>query len=157
MNFRNGFFAGLIVAAIVGIYLVRLWQPERQVTLHSAHLISHVENRDWDAVGEAIAEDYQDRWGHDRALVLERLREVFRAMPNARVAPLGPTVSAAGGTGKWIAKVTITGAGEYAAVIEARVNGLPAPFEMEWRNRSWKPWDWKLVRVDNPALEISGL
>ncbi|MCA1658230.1 MAG: hypothetical protein LC627_02910, partial [Verrucomicrobiaceae bacterium] len=65
MNFQNGFFAGLIVALIVGIYLARLWQPERQVTLHAAHLISHIENKDWDAVGDAIAEDYQDRWGHD--------------------------------------------------------------------------------------------
>lgn len=157
MNFRNGFFAGLIVAVIVGIYLVRLWQPERQVALHGAHLLAHIENKDWDAVSDAIADDYQDRWGHDRALVLERLREVFRAMPNARVAAVDPTVSAGGGKGNWIAKVTITGAGEYAAVIEARVNALSAPFEMEWRNRSWKPWDWKLVRVENPALEISGL
>ena len=157
MNFRNGFFAGLIVALILGIYLARLWQPERQVALHGAHLISHVENRDWDAVRDAIANDYHDRWGHDRALVLERLRQVFQAMPNARIASVDPAVSAANGNGNWVGKITITGAGEYAAVIEARVNALPAPFEMEWRNRSWKPWDWKLVRVENSALEISGL
>ena len=157
MNFRNGFFAGLIVALIAGIYLVRLWQPERQVALHGAHLLSHIENKDWTAVSDLIAEDYQDRWGHDRALVLERLREVFRAMPNARIAAANPAVNAANGKGNWVAKVTITGAGEFAAVIEERVNALPAPFELEWRRRSGKPWDWKLVRVENSALEISGL
>ncbi|MEY2519758.1 MAG: hypothetical protein QOF24_1517 [Verrucomicrobiota bacterium] len=157
MNFRNGFFAGLVVALIVGIYFVRLWQPDRQVTLHAAHLLSHIENKDWTAVSDAIADDYQDRWGNDRALVLERLREVFRAMPSARIAAGDPAVQAESGKGNWVAKVTITGTGEFAAVIEERVNALPAPFEMEWRRRSAKPWDWKLVRVENPALEISGL
>ena len=157
MNFRNGFFAGLLAALIVGIYLARLWQPERQVALHATHLLSQIENKDWPAVTNLIADDYQDRWGHDRALLLERLREVFRAMPNARIAAADPAVHAERGKGHWVAKVTIAGAGEFAAVIEERVNALPAPFEMEWRRRSAKPWDWKLVRVDNPALEISGL
>jgi hypothetical protein len=78
-------------------------------------------------------------------------------MPNARIAATDPAVSAGGGKGNWTAKITITGAGEFAAVIEERVNALPAPFEMEWRRKSAKPWDWKLVRVENPALEISGL
>ena len=29
-----------------------------------------------------------------------------------------------------------------------------APFELEWRRQSAKPWDWKLVRVSNASLEI---
>ncbi|MEY2529381.1 MAG: hypothetical protein QOJ05_1471, partial [Verrucomicrobiota bacterium] len=59
--------------------------------------------------------------------------------------------------GAWSAKITITGAGEFGGAIEARVNFLEAPFELEWQRGATWPWDWKLVSVRNPALEISGL
>jgi hypothetical protein len=146
----------LLIAVIVGIYLIRLWQPERQVELHSAHLLAHLEAKKWKRAGEFIANDYQDQWGHDRAVVLERLREVLRALPNAKIEATGRIVRAEGGRGEWIAKVTLTGTGEYAELIKARVNSLDAPFELEWRRGATWPWDWKLISVRNPALEISG-
>ncbi|HEY1583637.1 MAG TPA: hypothetical protein VGF73_11125 [Chthoniobacterales bacterium] len=34
------------------------------------------------------------------------------------------------------------------------VNSLTTPFELRWRRESWKPWDWKLVEVRNPGLEL---
>jgi len=156
MNFRNGFYAGLVVALIVGVYLVRLWRPERQVELHSTHLLAQIEKKNWKSAGEFVANDYQDRWGNDRALLLERLREVFRAIPDARVEVSGPVLRIENGSGHWTAKITISGAGEFADLIEARVNSLDAPFELEWRQGATWPWDWKLVSVSNPALEISG-
>jgi hypothetical protein len=156
MNFRNGFYAGLVVALIVGVYLVRLWRPERQIELHSTHLLAQIEKRNWKNLGEFIGSDYQDRWGNDRALLLERLREVFRAMPNARIEASSPMVRIDNGRGSWTAKINIKGAGAFADLIEARVNALEAPFELEWRRGATWPWDWKLVSVRNSALEISG-
>jgi hypothetical protein len=156
INFRNGFYAGLLIAVIVGIYLVRLWQAERQVHLHSAHLLVQIENKSWKEAGEFIGNDYQDQWGNDRALLLERLREVFRALPNARIEAAGPIVRTDNDRGHWIAKITIKGTGDYGDLIEARVNSLATPFELEWQRGATWPWDWKLVSVRNPALEISG-
>jgi hypothetical protein len=157
MNFRNGFYAGLLVALILGLYLVRLWQSERQVELHSAHLLSQIESNDWNAVGEFIAPEYQDRWGNNRALLLERLRRVFRALPQARLEPATPSVRTENGQGYWTAKITITSAGEFAGLLESRVNSLEAPFELEWRRGATWPWDWTLVSVRQPDLEITGL
>ena len=157
MNFRNGFYAGLLVAAITGLYLFRLWQPERQIELHSTHLLSQIEKKNWKAVEQFVGRDYQDRWGNDRALLLERLRTVFRALPNARINAEATSVRTESGQGDWSAKITITGAGEFGEVIEARVNSLETPFELEWRRGATWPWDWKLVSVRNPGLEISGL
>jgi hypothetical protein len=157
ITFRNGFYAGLLVAVIVGLYLFRLWQPERQVDLHSKHLLSQVEKKNWKAVEEFVGREYQDRWGNDRALLLERLKVVFRALPNARIEAQSPSVGIGEGQGNWAAKITITGTGEFSGLIEARVNSLEAPFELEWRRGATWPWDWKLVSVRNPALEISGL
>jgi len=31
---------------------------------------------------------------------------------------------------------------------------LGAPFELQWRRISGKPWDWKLIRVSNPELQL---
>lgn len=154
-NFRNGLYAGLLLAAIMGIFLVRLWQPERQVQLHSAHLLAQIEKKNGSGIAAFIGDGYQDRWGHDRTALLERLREVFRYVGNPRITAKDVGIRVESAKGFWRGRITIKGTGEFATVIEERVNSLPAPFELEWRRGSNKPWDWKLVRVDNPALEIS--
>ncbi|MDP9003392.1 MAG: hypothetical protein M3N12_01225 [Verrucomicrobiota bacterium] len=158
LSFRNGLYAGLLAAVILGLYLVALWRPERQVRLHTAHLLSQIEKRNWQAAAEFIGNDYQDGWGLDRAILLERLREVFRLLPSTRIEANDPQVRTETVKGLCTARITITGgAGEFASVIQARVNSLTAPFEFEWRRQSSKPWDWKLVSVRNPALEVSDL
>ena len=156
-SFRNGVYAGLLVAAIAGIWLATLWRPERQVRLHTAHLLSQIERKNWRAVGDFVGDDYQDRWGNDRGRALDRIREVFRFLPNARIEPSGAQVRIENRMGYWQAKITVRGGpGELTTLIEERVNSLPAPFELEWRRGSSKPWDWKLICVRNEALEISG-
>jgi hypothetical protein len=154
VTFRNGFYAGVLLAVVWGIYLARLWQPLRQVELHSGHLAAQIENKNWKAVGEFISNDYRDRWGDDRTLLLERLREVFRALPGARIELSSATSRTENGRGYWSAKVNVKGSGEFADFIESRVNSLESPFEFEWQRGPTWPWDWKLVAVKNPDLEI---
>jgi hypothetical protein len=154
-NFRNGLYAGLLLAAILGIFLARLWQPERQVQLHSAHLLAQIEKKNWNGVASFISDDYQDRWGNDRSVLLERLRLVFRFAGNPQITVKDAGIRTESCKGFWRARITIKTTGEFASVVEERVNSLPVPFELEWRRRSGKPWDWKLVRVENAALEIS--
>ena len=155
MTFRTGFYAGLIVAAFWGVYLFRLWQPQRQIELHNVHLLAHIEKHNWKSVGEFIGENYQDRWGNDRKLLLERLPQVFRALGNTRIESSAVVIRRDQGRGYWTAKITINGTGEFGDFIQSRVNSLEAPFEFEWQPGATWPWDWKLVAVRNPALEIS--
>jgi hypothetical protein len=157
MTFRNGFYAGLVVAVIWGVYLARLWQAQRQIELHSVHLLAQVEKKNWKVVGEFVGHDYQDRWGDDRALLLERLREVFRVLPNARIEFSSATTSMQAGRGFWSAKINVKGSGEFGDFVEGRVNSLESPFEFEWHRGATWPWDWKLVAVRNPDLEIPDL
>jgi hypothetical protein len=157
-SFRNGLYAGLLTAVIFGLYLAALWRPERQLRLHSEHLFAQIEKRNWRAVAEFIGDNYQDRWGDDRARLTERMREVFRFLPNARIETRAPQVRTENAQGYWTSQITINGgAGEFASVIQERVNSLSAPFELEWRRQSSKPWDWKLVCIRNPSLEIPDL
>jgi hypothetical protein len=155
MTFRDGFTGGALLAFALGIYLVWLWQPEHQLRLHSAHLLRKIENRDWSGIENAIAPEYRDDWGDDRERLLERLREVRRFTRNMTIRALAPDISSAGRDGKWTAKVRIDGdSNEVMIEIKQRINSLAAPFELQWRRQSAKPWDWKLVRVSNRELKL---
>jgi hypothetical protein len=154
-SFRNGFYAGLLLAVAAGIYLYQLWQPARQVELHSVHFLNAIERKQWAALADFLDETYEDQWGHDRALLLTRVREVIRYTRDLRIEAHEADVSPGQGEGHWRARITVDGdPNEVTALIKERVNSIEAPFDLLWRQQSRKPWDWKLVRVSNPALEL---
>lgn len=154
-TFRNGLYAGLLLALLLGLYLYQLWQPARQVQLHSEHLASALEEQHWAEVEEFLAANYEDQWGHDRPLVVSRLRAVLGYARNLTLEISQPTTIAFRGAGKWTARVQVNAdENEVSAFIKGYVNKLEDPFELHWRQESWKPWDWRLTRVSNPALEL---
>jgi hypothetical protein len=153
--FRQGFYGGLGLALLIGLFLIWLWQPERQVSRHSENFLRTIEKRNWTGVADFIATDYQDQWGDDRTRVLERMREVFRYLRRVRIDPNNAAVRVDSQRGYWNAKIVIDGdPGEVMALVKERVNSLARPFELEWRRQSAKPWDWKLGQVSNASLEI---
>jgi hypothetical protein len=155
IQFRDVFYGGLTVALVVGLFLVWLWRPEHQLQRHSENLLRAVAKKDWPHFASFIGSDYQDQWGNDHALVLERTREVFRYVRAVRFTAPNPNVWTANHSGYWKAKIMIEGDnGEVMSMIKERVNSLSAPFQLEWRRMSGKPWDWKLVRVSNAELVI---
>ena len=155
-TFKTSFYAGALFAAMIGLWLAQLWQGEKQVSLHSEHFIRQIEKRNWSAAGDFIAADYHDDWGHDRDAILNRLRLVLPFFSSLTINAANPQVGVNSPAGWWSAKVQLEGSGtESAPEIMNRVNSLPEPFVLHWRHESWRPWDWKLVRVSNPALEIS--
>jgi hypothetical protein len=155
-TFRISFYTGALIAGMMGLWLAQLWRAEKQVRLHSEHFVRQIEKRDWSAAGEFIAHDYHDDWNHDRRAVLNRLRVVLGFFSSLTIKQANPQVSVKSATGWWSAKVRLQGSGtDFAPEIMSRVNRLTEPFVLHWRHESWCPWDWKLVRVSNPALEIS--
>jgi len=155
ISFRAGFCGGLAIALCVGVYLIWLWQPERQVRRHTENFFHAIEHKNWDAVAEFIAADYQDQWSDDRMRVLERLREGFRYLRGSRIIASNPSVQVESSRAVWSGKITLYSSDvDVMEVLDQRVNSLSSPFELEWHHLSGKPWDWKLARVSNPAFEI---
>ncbi len=153
--FRDGFYAGAGLALAFGLYLMWLWGAEHQVRLHSSHFLEATESRSWSKFATFLADDYQDQWGQDHALVLQRTRALFQYLRGVHVVAGPALVQAGDGTGSWQARISIEGADqELTALLKERVNALSTPFTLEWRRLSGKPWDWKLVRVSNPGLEF---
>lgn len=141
-------------AALValGLWLAWLWQPERQVRLHTAGLIKGIERRNWSKVQDLLADNYSDRWGHDKAFVLSGLHQVFGSFVFLTVEHENLSVNAI--TGQTRTRVKVSGQGGVVAqYVMTKVNGLPEPFTLTWAKRSGKPWDWHLTAVDHPTLD----
>src|SRR4051812_8751715 len=155
VTFRNGFYAGLALAILIAAYLFWLWRPERQVRLHNEHLLAAVESKDWSNFAEFIDDSYQDQWGNDRALLLTRLREILSYARNLRIDRLGVGVRPVGEEAECSARIRFEAdENEVTTFIKDHVNTLDNPFVFRWRHGSSKPWDWKLTRVSNDALEL---
>jgi hypothetical protein len=155
ISFRGGFYGGLALALCIGLYLIWLWQPERQVRRHTENFLHAIERKNWDAVADFISNEYEDQWGDDRTRVLERLREGLRYVRSPRIVASNPSVQLEAERAIWISKIMLSSSDdEVMTLLDERVNSLPTPFKLEWRRLSRKPWDWKLTRVSNPAFEI---
>jgi hypothetical protein len=155
ISFRGGFYGGLAIAVCIGFYLIWLWQPERQVSRHTENLFRAIERKDWAAVADFIGNDYQDQWGDDRARALEHLRQGLRYVRGPQIIASNASVEIEAQRVLWTGKITLYSSdNEVMETLDQRVNSLPASFELEWYRLSRKPWDWKLMRVSNPAFEI---
>ena len=140
----------------MAIYIFALWQPERQLRLHQRNLLRAVEKGNWERFASFIASDYSDRWQHDKEFVLRESREVFRQFLFLTVRHEVRDVDAQGETGTLSVSIELLGTGgPLAEFARERVNRLGAPFTFRWRHRGWKPWEWELVEVNHPELELS--
>jgi hypothetical protein len=150
-------FLSLVASAVLGVavWLIMLWQPARQVRLHTERLLSVMEHKDWKRLDELMADDYSDRWGQDKRMVIERSKMVFSQFFSAQLTPSELVISERDGLGTASAHVTLKGTGgPIAEMAIERMATLRAPFVFTWRQRSGKPWDWVLSHVEHPDLEI---
>jgi hypothetical protein len=154
LNFRDGFFLGAGLSILLGLYFAWLWQPERQVRLHTAHLLHKIDIKNWNDVAADLSPDYRDDWNNDRALLLARLRQLLSGRGKIDILAHDADIRIEGRDAVFRAKITIEGDGEIVSMIKPRINSLAAPFELQWRRQSGKPWDWKLVRVSNSELQV---
>ena len=155
ISYRGAFYGGLALALCIGLYLLWLWRPERQVQIHTENFFHAIEHRNWEAVADFVGNDYQDQWGDDRTRVLERMREGFRYVRGPRIIASNSSVQVDTRRAVWSSKIMLYSTdNDVMELLDERVNALPAPFELEWHRLSGKPWDWKLVRVSNSALKM---
>lgn len=145
--------AAAVALALFGLYLLWLWQPERQVRLHTSHFLKKVEQRNWEAARKFLANDYHDRWEHDAETAIGDAREAFRQFLFVTIENRTDSCEMAPGSATTRTVIKISGqGGPVAQLVMERVNTLHGPFTFDWRQASWKPWDWQLTKVDHPDL-----
>ena len=154
---RTHFFiaAASGIGLIVLFWCLSLWQPERQLLKHHQHFLQSIENRKWSKIERLLDPDYSDRWGYTRADFLRESREVFRQFIALTLHEELVQTDLSAGTGTVTTRIRVEGTGSALAMLARdEANSLTTPFVFEWKKRSWKPWDWKLVRIDNQTLHF---
>jgi hypothetical protein len=135
ITFRGAFVAGTALLVPVVVYFFWLWRPEHQVRLHTEHFFHAIDGRNWESVADFIGEDYRDEWDHDRARLLERMREGFRLVRGSRITAPDTAVRVETPRAIWIGKINVYSSDDgVMQSLDERVNRLPAPFELEWRH-----------------------
>lgn len=149
-----GLLAAIALVSL-GLFLMWYWRPERQVRLHQQELLSAVEDRDWEDVGELMANDYSDRWRHDKEFVLREAREVFAQFLFLELTGEEVDLVMGEGSGEIKVRLKIVGqGGPVAQFVMSRVNVMRDPWVFRWVQQSAWPWDWQLVFVNQPELEL---
>jgi hypothetical protein len=152
MDFRK---YALAAAMLVTLWVLWLWQPERQVRLHTTHFLRKVEQRNWNGAREMMAGDFQDRWGHDQSSALEDAREVFSQFLFLTIENRTTDCVISANEAETNTVVKISGRGGVGAqLVMERVNSLHQPFHFHWRKSGRTPWSWELTRLDQPELSI---
>ena len=136
------------------VWLFQLWQPARQVELHTLNLLERASARDWPAVEAMMAPDYGDAWGHDRTTAIDEARRLFSHFFALQIVPLAPLEISEGGDG-WEARAPVGIFGSGTAVAQTvidEVQSAEAPATFVWRRDGGLPWTWSLVQVRHEEL-----
>ncbi len=157
MNRKHAPAAAAALVALA-LYLLWLWQPERQVRLHTSHFLKKVERRNWAAARNFLAANYSDRWKHNGDSAVADAQEAFRQFLFVTVENRTDSCDISGdhATTRTVIKISGSG-GPVAQLVMERVNTLNGPFTFTWHKASWKPWDWELESVDQPELSTDRL
>ncbi|MCU0791890.1 MAG: hypothetical protein MUE42_03350 [Opitutaceae bacterium] len=143
---------GAVGAALLLWLALPFFSPARGVERSWDGLLSALEDNDLEAFGAYLGEDYADGFGLDRAEAVKLAGEVRRHFIVCTVRRerselvLDPLKKSAvtrglirlGGQGSPVAQ---------GAIEASRATDSPTAFR--WRRNSWRPWDWRLVSIDN--------
>ncbi len=133
-----------------------LWQPERQLLLHQSSFRYAIEHRDWARVQSLIDPTYSDRWGYTRDTGIAEARQWLGQFFVLTITPTPVSDQLTPGGGQVTEQWTLGGTGSEAAPeIIDRLNHVTTPFTFQWKHNSWKPWDWTLLHIDNPTLNLT--
>ncbi len=142
------------VFAATLLWLFLLWQPNRQVELHTRDFLARASARDWPAVAGMMAADYRDDWDQTREGAVETARTLFSNFFVLHIRPLDPWKIDVGAEGAEVsARIGVFGTGTAVAeMVMEEVRAVEEPTVFRWRKSGSWPWDWELTGAGNEAL-----
>jgi hypothetical protein len=145
----------LVLLVAWGVWLVGLWQPARQVELHTNNLLKRASARDWPAVEAMMAVDYRDAWNADRAAAIDEARKLFSHFFALQITALEPLrITEADGGWEAAGPIGVFGSGTAVAhAVMDKVRAAEGPFTFRWRKSGTWPWQWALVGSGHPELD----
>ena len=147
-------WSGLAIAVAWTVWISLLWQPARQIELHTANLLARASERDWAAVKKMISPEYRDAWGHDRDESLRKADELFNQFFTLKILPTGPmSIRMADGMATNSVPLGVFGSGTpIAHAVMDEVREAAGSFVFRWRKCGSWPWQWLLIEAGQAEL-----
>ena len=139
----------LVVALLLGLPWL---SPARGVERAWKGVVSAIEDNDREALAAYLSDNYKDGFGLDRDGALKlasTLRGQFVVCSIHRERPeLVMDAIKRAAISRAVMRLDGQGTPLATAAIQAS-QASQTPTEFRWRRVSWKPWDWRLVSVEN--------
>ncbi len=143
---------GCLLVAALALGLPRL-SPERGVERAWAGLVRAIEKNDRERLTAYLTEDYKDAFGLGREQAVELVASVRGQFVVCTIRRERPMRELRDDKRAAVTRALIRVEGQgspVAAAVVQTAQSTQTPTEFRWRRDTWKPWDWRLVSVDNP-------
>ena len=151
MTRRHYFLLALVPVATLAAW--HFLSPARQLKAAQQHLVEAISSKNSAAMAKLLHPDYTDQWGFSPADWPGILGDLRRLSPILEINLINPVVDASSGVVDTSLQVKSTGS-PASELVEGRAVELKETTRFTWKRDGWQPWSWKLVNVQNPALEI---
>ena len=145
-----------ILIALIPLLLLTAWHflsPTRQLKVAQNRLLEAISSKDAAAIAKLLHPDYTDPWGFSATDWPGILKDLRLLSPILDLKMIDPVLDAAHGVVDTSLQAKSAG-GPAAELIADRAVELQEPTRFLWKRQPWQPWSWRLVSVQNPALEI---
>lgn len=143
---------GLLLVVALAVALPWL-SPKRGVERSSRALAEALVEKDKEALAALLADNYSDGFGFDRAQAITAAFTFREHFVICTVTYEEPQLTLAADDRAAIIRALVRLDGQGSPVAQAAIQSsknTATPTSFRWRRDSWKPWDWKLVSIDNP-------
>ena len=147
----------IVVAVLLTLRCLWLWQPARQVELHQRHLLKAAQDRKFTKLAGFLDDHFRTPTGQNKTWALQQSQLVLRQFIALEIRGSETVTVMEGDTARVRSLIRIEGTGTQLAMMAmSAVNDSTATFEFTWQHKSWKPWDYILTSVDHPLLHNTG-
>lgn len=144
-----------ISTLVIGIWLALRWQPDTQLERRWEGFLDAFETQRWSAVNAYLSPEYHDSWGHTRHQLGRDATYALTDFRTLEVRATEPVVDRSGRQARIEAVIRIVGdGGPRAEQARLAVNRVFIPTTFTWERRPWRPWDWRLVSIENAEVDL---
>jgi hypothetical protein len=98
----------------------------------------------------------RDQWELGADQLVEGASEALRQFFVLDIEMTQPRLSVSGDSAEVRCRPRLSGSGtSLAQMLMERSSALQQDTVLTWRRESWKPWDWKLVSISQPEVDLS--
>jgi hypothetical protein len=131
------------------------WQPDAHLERNWQGFLDAFETRRWSAVNSYLSPDYHDSWGHTRSQLGREATYALTDFRTLEVRAVQPIIERTGRHARVSAVIRIAGeGGPRANRAREAVNEVFVPTDFEWVRSPWRPWDWRLLSVNNNQVDL---